>query len=51
LEEEREKNKQILIQLEQEKEKTKLLQNQLTESYTGLSFSQANMIGQAMFEI
>jgi hypothetical protein len=50
LEEEREKNKQILIQLEQEKEKTKLLQNQLTESYTGLSFSQANMIGQAMFE-
>ena len=50
LEEEREKNKQLIVQLEQEKEKTKLLQNQLTESYTGLSFSQANIIGQAMFD-
>ena len=50
LEEEREKNKQLILQLEQEKEKTKLVQNQLTESYTGLSFSQANIIGQAMFE-
>ena len=50
LEEEREKNKQLIVQLEQEKEKTKLVQNQLTESYTGLSFSQANIIGQAMFE-
>jgi hypothetical protein len=50
LEEEREKTKQLLLQLEKEKEKTKLLQNQLTESYTGLSFSQANIIGQAMFE-
>ena len=50
LEEEREKTKQLLLQLDKETEKTKLLQNQLTESYTGLSFSQANIIGQAMFE-
>ena len=50
LQEENEKTKQIILQLQEENEKTKLLQKQLSESYTGLSFSQANMIGQAMFE-
>jgi hypothetical protein len=50
LEEEREKTKQLLLQLQEENEKIKLLQKQLSESYTGLSFSQANIIGQAMFE-
>ena len=50
LEEEQEKTKQLILQLQEENEKTKLLQKQLSESYTGLSFSQANMIGQAMFE-
>ena len=45
-----EETKQLLQQLQEEKYRTKSLQNQINESYTGLSFSQANIIGEAMFE-